>query len=118
MTMTSGHRASQAAGRYACTVIGRCGCPFASTNSKRLSPGARIVPAAAGIAAARTSSAPAKSGLSIVEAHRLAHVAHGLVRQVARLLAAVLDDVAHERGIFLELLGALADGLQLRVDGV
>src|SRR5689334_11191453 len=99
--------------------MGRSGCPRASTNVKLDSP-AGIDVAAWAAAPARQASASAAARecpgrLRIIEAHRLAHVAHRLVGEVARLLAAVLDDVAHERRILLELDRALADGLQLRV---
>src|SRR5690349_25099138 len=58
------------------------------------------------------------SGLVIIESHRLADVAHRLFGKLARALAAVGDDVAHERRIVEIALRALADRLLLANDRV
>src|SRR5512139_1231283 len=50
--------------------------------------------------------------------HRLAHVAHGVACQLLRLLAAVGEDVAHQVGVVLVMLRALADRRELAQHGV
>src|SRR5438874_810659 len=63
--------------------------------------------------AAGASASITPSALSIREAHRFAHVAHRFRGEVSRLVAAVGDDVAHQRGIVERGLGALAQRLGL-----
>src|SRR5579872_6769221 len=58
------------------------------------------------------------SRLVIRKAHGFAHVAHRLLGELARALAAVGDDVAHERRIVDVALRALADRLLLANDRV
>src|SRR5512147_2913572 len=54
----------------------------------------------------------------VIEAHRVADVAHRLLGQLARTLAAVRDDVADELRIVEVALGPLPDRRQLRVDRI
>src|SRR5690349_17342609 len=96
--------------------------PFASVHTKlHLPEGTGVL---ANALAATTDATAASHRMffidssAVVESHRLANVAHRVVRHVGSLLAAVLDDIAHQRRILLVGHGALADGLELRVDRV
>src|SRR5512146_3000791 len=60
----------------------------------------------------------AASPLVIAQSHRLAHVAHRLLGELSRALAAIGNDVAHERRIVEKALRALADRLLLADDRV
>src|SRR4051794_19908088 len=64
---------------------------------------------------ARSSAA---SLLVITQAHRLADIAHRFLGQLARALAAVGNDVAHQRRVVQIALRALADRLLLADDRV
>src|SRR5436190_15036686 len=79
------------------------------------SPYTRASGLGSGDGCARSSAA---SLLVIAQAHGFADVAHRFVGELARALAAVGDDVPHERGIVQIPLCALADRLLLTDDRV
>src|SRR5690606_21859013 len=55
---------------------------------------------------------------TVIEAHGLAHVTHGFLRHLARTLAAVGDDAAHQRRVVEVGLGALVQFFLLPEDGL
>src|SRR3982751_5363480 len=59
---------------------------------------------------------PARRCSRVIQSHRFAHVAHGVLRELARALAAVRHDVAHERRIIEVTLRTLANRLLLAND--
>src|SRR5258706_15343288 len=98
--------------------MGRSACPFASVKTKLHFPAGIGVAAPAGNAMAHRIAIPHAFNIrvhpyssGVVEAHRLAHVAHRLVCEVGSLLASILDDVADQRRVLLVLRRALADRL-------
>src|SRR5450631_2701642 len=58
------------------------------------------------------------SSSRVTEAHGVAHVAHGFLGELARLLTAVGDDRPHQRWIVEVLLRALVERQLLGDDGV
>src|SRR3954463_163359 len=106
-----GHVLSHWRGRNVYTFTGRSGRPFASANMKlHLFDGTGVAAKAADANARR--SANAAWILFIVQSHCVAHVTHRVAGDVRGLLAAVLDDVAHGRGVVLELSSPFANGLE------
>src|SRR5689334_23175444 len=65
-----------------------------------------------------TLMSPVVSGLRVSQTHDFPHVAHRLLGELPRPLAAVGHDRAHERRIVEELLRALLDRLLLGDDRV